>query len=146
MTDPGAGVYFTEFAPAARSPAAFLCAHLSATAVPPRDEVNRAIDRMARENDINIAFNQLEAYLHDRTAAKKQLVQGKEKDDGALSRPDRFCCIAVCFQSQSRRTICNAASTVAARDAVLFQQTDKIDRQFYLIEGISRLMGYPVSD
>ncbi|CAM3838191.1 hypothetical protein SESI111939_03475 [Serratia silvae] len=28
------------------------------------DELNRAIDRLCRENDINIAFNQLEVYLH----------------------------------------------------------------------------------
>nr|WP_240520175.1 mechanosensitive ion channel [Morganella morganii] len=47
------------------------------------DEVNRAIDRMARENDINIAFNQLEVYLHDQNSGKEVQVQGKEKDDGA---------------------------------------------------------------
>ncbi|MBS0054284.1 mechanosensitive channel MscK [Yersinia sp. Marseille-Q3913] len=28
------------------------------------DELNRAIDKLCRENDINIAFNQLEVYLH----------------------------------------------------------------------------------
>ncbi|WP_395858560.1 mechanosensitive channel MscK [Affinibrenneria salicis] len=29
------------------------------------DELNRSIDRLCRENDINIAFNQLEVYLHN---------------------------------------------------------------------------------
>lgn len=29
------------------------------------DELNRAIDRLCRENDINIAFNQLEVHLHN---------------------------------------------------------------------------------
>ncbi|MCC8379274.1 mechanosensitive channel MscK [Xenorhabdus sp. PB30.3] len=29
------------------------------------DEVNRSIDKLCRENDINIAFNQLEVYLHN---------------------------------------------------------------------------------
>ncbi|WP_016590426.1 mechanosensitive ion channel domain-containing protein, partial [Yersinia pestis] len=28
------------------------------------DELNRAIDKLCRENDINIAFNQLDVYLH----------------------------------------------------------------------------------
>lgn len=34
------------------------------------DELNRTIDRLCRENNINIAFNQLEVYLHN--------AQGKE--------------------------------------------------------------------
>ncbi|OSM98023.1 hypothetical protein AU504_08860 [Lonsdalea populi] len=41
------------------------------------DELNRAIDRLCRENDIDIAFNQLEVYLHN--------VQGKEVRE--VSRP-----------------------------------------------------------
>lgn len=41
-----------------------------------KDEVNRAIDQMCRENDINIAFNQLEVYLHDQNSGKEVQVQG----------------------------------------------------------------------
>nr|VXZ87823.1 Potassium efflux system KefA precursor [Klebsiella pneumoniae] len=34
------------------------------------DELNRAIDRLCRENDINIAFNQLEVHLRNEKAMK----------------------------------------------------------------------------
>ncbi|MCI1677383.1 MAG: mechanosensitive channel MscK [Ewingella americana] len=35
------------------------------------DELNRTIDRLCRENDINIAFNQLEVYLHDKNGGEE---------------------------------------------------------------------------
>lgn len=38
------------------------------------DELNRAIDKLCRENDINIAFNQLEVYLHKEDGAEVQEV------------------------------------------------------------------------
>lgn len=41
------------------------------------DELNRTIDRLCRENNINIAFNQLEVYLHNQ--------QGREVQE--VSRP-----------------------------------------------------------
>ncbi|WP_139824008.1 hypothetical protein, partial [Lonsdalea britannica] len=44
------------------------------------DELNRAIDRLCRENDINIAFNQLEVYLHNE--------QGKEVKEISRSLPE----------------------------------------------------------
>ncbi|MGK4328988.1 mechanosensitive channel MscK [Lonsdalea quercina] len=44
------------------------------------DELNRAIDRLCRENDINIAFNQLEVYLHNE--------QGKEVKEVSRQLPD----------------------------------------------------------
>jgi len=47
------------------------------------DELNRSIDRLCRENNINIAFNQLEVYLHDRMGnevqeVKRQLVNSTQ--------------------------------------------------------------------
>ncbi|WP_312586055.1 mechanosensitive channel MscK [Atlantibacter sp.] len=47
------------------------------------DELNRTIDRLCRENDINIAFNQLEVHLHNKdgeqfTEVKRDLNNGAE--------------------------------------------------------------------
>ncbi|MGG4625455.1 mechanosensitive channel MscK [Serratia odorifera] len=39
------------------------------------DELNRSIDRLCRENDINIAFNQLEVYLHNQQGNEVQEVK-----------------------------------------------------------------------
>ncbi|WP_411157035.1 mechanosensitive channel MscK [Rouxiella silvae] len=36
------------------------------------DELNRSIDKLCRENDINIAFNQLEVYLHNKSGSEVQ--------------------------------------------------------------------------
>ncbi|WP_077264616.1 mechanosensitive channel MscK [Klebsiella sp. RIT-PI-d] len=52
------------------------------------DEINRAIDRLCRENDINIAFNQLEVHLHnekgDEHLEVKRDVQGDNPPSAAL--------------------------------------------------------------
>ncbi|VTN06875.1 Potassium efflux system KefA precursor [Raoultella ornithinolytica] len=46
------------------------------------DELNRAIDRLCRENDINIAFNQLEVHLRnekgDEVTELKREVKGDD--------------------------------------------------------------------
>lgn len=39
------------------------------------DELNRSIDRLCRENGINIAFNQLEVYLHNQQGSEVQEVK-----------------------------------------------------------------------
>ncbi|WP_411902445.1 hypothetical protein, partial [Salmonella enterica] len=39
------------------------------------DELNRAIDRLCRANDINIAFNQLELHLHNAKGAEVTAVK-----------------------------------------------------------------------
>lgn len=39
------------------------------------DELNRRIDQLCRENDINIAFNQLEVYLHNQEGKEVQVVK-----------------------------------------------------------------------
>lgn len=48
------------------------------------DELNRRIDQLCRENDINIAFNQLEVYLHNPQGNEVQEVKRKLPTD----RPD----------------------------------------------------------
>lgn len=82
MTDPAPGVYFTEFGASSLDHQLRFYVRTIGDRSATTDEVNRAIDRMARENDINIAFNQLEVYLHDQNSGKEVQVQGKEKDDG----------------------------------------------------------------
>ncbi|MFI8415277.1 mechanosensitive channel MscK [Serratia sp. NPDC078593] len=47
------------------------------------DELNRAIDRLCRENDINIAFNQLEVYLHNQQGNEVQEVKRPLNPDSA---------------------------------------------------------------
>ncbi|MDR0218837.1 MAG: mechanosensitive channel MscK [Enterobacteriaceae bacterium] len=49
------------------------------------DEVNRSIDKLCRENGINIAFNQLEVYLHNEQGNSLQEVQKNFSD---RFRPD----------------------------------------------------------
>lgn len=46
------------------------------------DELNRRIDQLCRENDINIAFNQLEVYLHNQEGKEVQVVK-KDLDGSA---------------------------------------------------------------
>ncbi|HFK4064270.1 TPA: mechanosensitive channel MscK [Kluyvera ascorbata] len=46
------------------------------------DELNRTIDRLCRENDINIAFNQLEVHLHNETGDVVTEVKRDGKTDG----------------------------------------------------------------
>ena len=46
------------------------------------DELNRTIDRLCRENDINIAFNQLEVHLHNEKGDEVTEVKRDSKDDG----------------------------------------------------------------
>ena len=46
------------------------------------DELNRTIDRLCRENDINIAFNQLEVHLHNEKGDEVTEVKRDNKNDG----------------------------------------------------------------
>lgn len=46
------------------------------------DELNRAIDRLCRENDINIAFNQLEVHLRNEKGDEvTEVKRGGKGDD-----------------------------------------------------------------
>lgn len=50
------------------------------------DELNRSIERLCRENDINIAFNQLEVYLHNQQGNEVQEVKRTlSPDEGGTS-------------------------------------------------------------
>jgi len=46
------------------------------------DELNRSIDKLCRENDINIAFNQLEVYLHNQSGSEIQEVKRTLRQPG----------------------------------------------------------------
>ncbi|MFJ2975508.1 mechanosensitive channel MscK [Kluyvera sp. NPDC087067] len=46
------------------------------------DDLNRTIDRLCRENNINIAFNQLEVHLHNEKGDEVTEVKRDAKDDG----------------------------------------------------------------
>ncbi|AYO36590.1 mechanosensitive channel MscK [Serratia sp. P2ACOL2] len=51
------------------------------------DELNRSIERLCRENDINIAFNQLEVYLHNQQGNEVQEVKrtlSSDKDGSSV--------------------------------------------------------------
>ena len=45
------------------------------------DELNRSIDRLCRENNINIAFNQLEVHLHNEKGDEHTEVKREIKGD-----------------------------------------------------------------
>jgi potassium efflux system protein len=53
------------------------------------DELNRTIDRLCRENDINIAFNQLEVHLRnekgDELTEVKREIKGDDPHPSPLS-------------------------------------------------------------
>ncbi|MGU9756954.1 mechanosensitive channel MscK [Serratia marcescens] len=54
------------------------------------DELNRSIDRLCRENDIDIAFNQLEVYLHNQQGNEVQEVKRTlSPDDGGQTAADK---------------------------------------------------------
>lgn len=46
------------------------------------DELNRSIDKLCRENGINIAFNQLEVYLHNQDGSEVQEVKRVMRQPG----------------------------------------------------------------
>jgi potassium efflux system protein len=54
------------------------------------DELNRSIDRLCRENGIDIAFNQLEVYLHNQQGNEVQEVKRTlSPDDGGQTAADK---------------------------------------------------------
>ncbi|HCM64605.1 MAG TPA: mechanosensitive channel MscK [Morganella sp. (in: Bacteria)] len=76
MTDPAPGAYFMTFGASSLDHELRFYVRTIGDRGATMDEVNRAIDQMCRENDINIAFNQLEVYLHDQNSGKEVQVQG----------------------------------------------------------------------
>ncbi|GAA0345075.1 mechanosensitive channel MscK [Morganella psychrotolerans] len=78
MTDPAPGAYFMTFGASSLDHELRFYVRTIGDRGATMDEVNRAIDQMCRENDINIAFNQLEVYLHDQNSGKEVQVQGPD--------------------------------------------------------------------
>lgn len=64
MTDPEPQVFFLDFGASTLDHELRLYVRELRDRSYTVDELNRAIDKLCRENDINIAFNQLEVYLH----------------------------------------------------------------------------------
>ncbi|WP_193014897.1 mechanosensitive channel MscK [Proteus sp. FME41] len=84
MTEPEPVVLFTEFgASTLNHDLRFYVRTLGDRSIA-IDEVNRAIDKLCNENDINIAFNQLDVYLHNKQGDEVQEI--KRPLDG--STPD----------------------------------------------------------
>lgn len=65
MVDPEPQVFFLEFGASSLDHELRLYVRELGDRSYTVDELNRAIDRLCRENNINIAFNQLEVYLHN---------------------------------------------------------------------------------
>lgn len=81
MHDPEPAVFFTTFGPSTLDHELRLYVRELRDRSYTVDELNRTIDRLCRENGINIAFNQLEVHLHNKkgeqhTEVKRDL--GKE--------------------------------------------------------------------
>ncbi|MEQ4987321.1 mechanosensitive channel MscK [Proteus sp. fly-1089] len=75
MTEPEPVVLFTEFgASTLNHDLRFYVRTLGDRSIA-IDEVNRAIDKLCNENDINIAFNQLDVYLHNKQGDEIQEVK-----------------------------------------------------------------------
>lgn len=75
MTEPEPVVLFTEFgASTLNHDLRFYVRTLGDRNIT-TDEVNRAIDKLCNENDINIAFNQLDVYLHNKQGDEIQEVK-----------------------------------------------------------------------
>lgn len=83
MTEPAPGAYFTGFGASTLDHELRFYVRQIGDRGTTSDEVNRAIDKLCRENDINIAFNQLEVHLHNSKGDELQEVKRSpnENDD-----------------------------------------------------------------
>lgn len=79
MTEPGPAVYFTGFGASTLDHELRFYVRQIGDRGTTSDEVNRAIDRLCRENDINIAFNQLEVHLHNNQGDELQEIKRDPK-------------------------------------------------------------------
>ncbi|WP_244175399.1 mechanosensitive channel MscK [Xenorhabdus vietnamensis] len=94
MSEPGPQVYFMSFGASTLDHELRLYVRELGDRSRTIDEVNRSIDKLCRENDINIAFNQLEVYLHNGQGDSLQEVQnplngGNNRSDGKFSSDDK---------------------------------------------------------
>lgn len=88
MTDPAPGAYFTGFgASTLDHELRFYVRQIGDRGVT-TDEVNRTIDKLCRENDINIAFNQLEVHLHNEKGDQIEEIKTlKPNSDNSPDKP-----------------------------------------------------------
>ena len=82
MHDPEPAVFFTTFGPSTLDHELRLYVRELRDRSFTVDELNRAIDRLCRENGINIAFNQLEVHLRnekgeEHTEVKRDINKGE---------------------------------------------------------------------
>jgi len=83
MSDPAPAVFFLNFGASTLDHELRLYVRELRDRSHTVDELNRSIDKLCRENDINIAFNQLEVYLHGRDGNEIQEVKrGSTPADG----------------------------------------------------------------
>lgn len=87
MSDPGPTVYFLNFGASTLEHELRLYVRELGDRNATVDELNRRIDALCRENNINIAFNQLEVYLHNRDGNEVQAVKRPltPPDEGELA-------------------------------------------------------------
>lgn len=81
MTEPAPGVYFTTFGASTLDHELRFYVRQIGDRGTTSDEVNREIDRLCRENDINIAFNQLEVHLHNNKGDEVQEIKRIPKEN-----------------------------------------------------------------
>lgn len=81
MHDPEPAVFFTTFGPSTLDHELRLYVRELRDRSYTVDELNRTIDRMCRENDINIAFNQLEVHLRNEKGDELTEVKREIKGD-----------------------------------------------------------------
>ncbi|WP_422646061.1 mechanosensitive channel MscK [Xenorhabdus kozodoii] len=89
MSEPGPQVYFMNFGASTLDHELRLYVRELGDRSRTVDEVNRSIDKLCRENDINIAFNQLEVYLHNQQGERWQEIQ-KPLNDGDRQPEKKF--------------------------------------------------------
>lgn len=81
MHDPAPSVFFTTFGPSTLDHELRLYVRELRDRSYTVDELNRSIDRLCRENDINIAFNQLEVHLRNEKGDEHTEVKREIKGD-----------------------------------------------------------------
>lgn len=81
MAEPAPGVYFTTFGASTLDHELRFYVRQIGDRGTTSDEVNREIDRLCRENDINIAFNQLEVHLHNNKGDEVQEIKRMPKEN-----------------------------------------------------------------
>ncbi|MGK9173969.1 mechanosensitive channel MscK [Yokenella regensburgei] len=81
MHDPEPSVFFTTFGPSTLDHELRLYVRELRDRSYTVDELNRTIDRLCRENNINIAFNQLEVHLRNEKGEEHQEVKRERRGD-----------------------------------------------------------------